>query len=195
MKERQSMDINSLLQNAEKYLLEKDYQNAMRFYSLALNKDSNNKEAYIGILISDLGLDFTDEAQVLYYYYQSNKEKEAIVQTIEQLCNALYAKNSIYNSIFELIEKNLEYNDGIEYEDFLQLIKDKANFKEAFEDAIFSTKVIISKKWQFIDFIKKLTENGYYNVALNYLETHAPLYNNDQDILKLYALLPKNLKN
>ncbi len=189
------MDINSLLQNAEKYLLEKDYENALRFYSLALNVESSNQEAYIGVLISDIGFDFKEEAQVLYYYYQSKKENENIKQTIEQLCNALYAKNSIFNSIFDLIESNMEYNDGIEYEDFLKLIEEKENFKEAFEDAIFSTKVIISKKWQFIDFIKKLTENGYYNVALNYLEAHAPLYNNDQDILKLYALLPKNLKS
>jgi DNA-directed RNA polymerase specialized sigma54-like protein len=110
---------------------------------------------------------------------------------IEQLISSFLSDLNSVKDIFDLIDMNMEFNDGIEYEDFLNIVEEKENFKEAFEDAIFSTKVIISKKWQFIDFIKKLTENGYYSVALDYLEAHAPLYENDQEVLKLYSLLPK----
>jgi len=137
------MKLKQQLTRAEKLFLDKDYLNALKIYSIVLSYNSNNKEAFIGALLSDLGLDFREEAQVLYYYYQSVKDSnEDIQKSIEQLANSLY-------------KSDLAMNDGIDYEDFLTIIEDKSNFKEAFEDAIFSTKVIISKKWQFIDFIKK----------------------------------------
>jgi len=183
------MDISSLLNSAEKYFLNKDYKNALKFYSLVLSYDATNIEAQIGAVLSDFGFDFKEDAQIIYYYYQSKKDSVEDPKLMIEKLIANYMVTS--QDIFSLIDESLELNDGIEYEDFLALIEDKANFKEAFEDAIFSTKVIISKKWQFIDFIKKLTENGYYKVALDYLEAHAPLYNNDQDILTLYSLLPQ----
>ena len=184
------MKIGEQLKRAERLFIEKNYKDALTLYSVILSYDRDNTDAYIGALLSDLGLDFKEEAQVIYYYYQTVKdETENIRQNIEQLIKSL--TNSVNLDIFELIDSDLMMKDGIEYEDFLKLIEEKENFKEAFEDAIFSTKVIISKKWQFIDFIKKLTANGYYSVALDYLETHAPAYENDQDILTLYSLFPK----
>jgi len=185
------MKIKQQLNRAEKLFLEKQYKEALDIYAIVLAQDSSNTEAYIGALLSDLGFEFRDEAQVLYYYYQSIKDSsEDIKATIGQLIDNLTRTTT--EDIFKLIDADLTMYDGIEYEDFLHLVEEKENFKEAFEDAIFSTKVIISKKWQFIDFIKKLTDNGYYSVALDYLETHAPAYENDQDILTLYSLLPKN---
>ncbi|NPA27504.1 MAG: hypothetical protein GXN91_00435 [Epsilonproteobacteria bacterium] len=186
------MDIESLLNSAERYFLNKEYEMAMRFYSIALGVDRDNTEAYIGVILSDFGMDYKEDAQVLYYYYQSKKSttKEP-KKMVEQLISSFLSELNSIKDIFELIDADMAFNEGIEYEDFLSIVEEKSNFKEAFEDAIFSTKVIISQKWQFIDFIKKLTENGYYSVALDYLEAHAPLYENDQEILKLYSLLPK----
>ncbi len=184
------MKVKQLLDRAEKLFLDKRYKDAMDIYAIALAKDSSNIEAYIGVLLSDLGFEFKEDAQVLYYYYQSIKDSnDDIKSTIEQLIDNL--QRATTEDIFQLIDADLNMYDGIEYEDFLSLVEEKENFKEAFEDAIFSTKVIISKKWQFIDFIKKLTDNGYYSVALDYLEAHAPAYDNDQDILTLYSLFPK----
>ena len=182
--------IEQQLSRAEKLFLGKDYKNALDIYAIVLAQDSSNLDAYIGVLLSDLGLDYKDEAQVIYYYYQSIKDSpQDVKKTIEHLINSLV--NSSNSDIFNLIDADIAMYDGIDYEDFLKFVEAKENFKEAFEDAIFSTKVIISKKWQFIDFIKKLTDNGYYSVALDYLETHAPAYDNDQDILTLYSLIPK----
>jgi tetratricopeptide (TPR) repeat protein len=186
------MNIKDLLNSAEKLFLNKEYAGALRFYSMILSYEPDNTDAYVGALLSDLGLEYYDEAQVLYYYYESKKETSQNPRVmIEQLVDSFTSQMNQYSDIYELIDADMEFDDGIEYEDFLNLIEQKDNFKEAFEDAIFSTKVIISKKWQFIDFIKKLTENGYYSVALDYLEAHAPMYDNDQDILTLYSLLPK----
>ena len=186
------MKLKQQLKRAEKFFIEKKYDNALTLYSIVLSENRDNLDAYIGVLLSDFGSEFPDEAQVLYYYYQSVKDtNENIRNSIHQLIKSL--TDSSKSDVYELIDADLIMNDGIDYEDFLNIVEEKENFKEAFEDAIFSTKVIISKKWQFVDFIKKLTANGYYSVALDYLEMHAPAYENDQDILTLYKLLPKKI--
>jgi len=185
------MRVNELLNRAERLFLEKDYKNALNLYAIVLSKQSKNIEAYVGAILCDLGFMFKEEAQVLYYYFQTIRESNPDPKaTIEHLANSLLESGS-EDDIYALLDADMAMSDGIEYEDFIKIIENKENFKEAFEDAIFSTRVIISQKWQFIDFIKRLTANGYYSVALDYLEMHAPMYNNDQDILTLYSLLPK----
>ena len=187
------MNINKLLDRAERLFIEKDYINALKLYSIALSENKENLDAYVGAILCDLGFTFDEEAQVLYYYFQTIKESISDPKkTIEHLTNSLI-DGRVQDDIYSLLDENMALNDGIDYEDFIKIIEDKENFKEAFEDAIFSTRVIISKKSQFIDFIKRLADNGYYSVALNYLEQHAPMYQNDQEILKLYSLLPKGM--
>ena len=184
------MEIEDILVSAEKLFINKEYENALKFYSHALSKDRENEDALVGVILSEFGIRNGEDAQILYYYYQSQKENFANpVETIEQLADSLILNNS--KDVYDLIDEDTYLNDGISYEDFVELIESKENFQEAFEDAIFSTRVVISKKWQFIDFIKRLTENGYYSVALDYLEAHSPMYGKDQDILTLYSLIPK----
>jgi hypothetical protein len=69
-----------------------------------------------------------------------------------------------------------EIENGIEYKDFKNLIDDRESFKIALEDLLFSTKIIIHKKDDFIEFVTLLLNNGYTNVALNYLESALSLY-------------------
>ena len=184
------MDIDEILLSAERLFINKEYANALKFYSHALSKEPNNTDALIGVILSDFGINFKEDAQVIYYYYQTQKEVFTNpIEAIEQLANNLIQNSK--SDVYALIDEDISMNDGIEYEDFVSLIETKENFQEAFEDAIFSTRVVISKKWQFIDFIERLTDNGYYSVALDYLETHSPMYGSDQDILSLYSLLPK----
>jgi len=185
------VEIETILNRAERLFLEKDYKNALELYAIALSLDKNCIDAKAGVILCDLGFTYEEEAQVLYYYFQTIKDTTSDpILSIETLSDTIIGGKAT-NDIYSLLDADMALYDGIEYEDFLKIIEDKDNFKEAFEDAIFSTKVIISKKWEFIDFIKKLTENGYYSVALDYLEAHAPMYKNDQDILTLYSLLPK----
>ncbi len=187
------MNIEEILNRAERLFLEKQYSDALKLFAIALEKAPQSKDAYVGALLSDLGSDFKEEAQVIYYYFQTIKDTISDpIRTVEQLAATL---NRSSQDIFDLIDADVALYDGIDYEEFLEIIKDKDNFQEAFEDAIFSTKVIISKKSQFIDFIKRLTDNGYYGVALDYLESHASMYQNDQDILQLYSLLPKGISS
>jgi len=185
------MKLDVILNRAERLFLEKKYKSALDLYAVALSIESSSIDAKVGAILCDLGFVYKEEAQILYYYFQTIKEtSNDPILSIENLADTL-TSGSLENDIYALLDADMALYDGIEYEDFLNIIEDKENFKEAFEDAIFSTRVIISQKWEFIDFIKKLAENGYYSVALDYLETHAPMYKNDQDILTLYTLLPK----
>ena len=67
----------------------------------------------------------------------------------------------------------------------MKLIEARGSFKEAFEDIMFSTKVIISRKEDFVDFLAKLIENGFVEISLNYLESAVTLFPNDEQLLTL----------
>ncbi len=66
------MDTRELLNSAERHFLNRDYNTAIKLYSIILSCE-NDVEAEIGVILSDFGLDYPDDAQVLYYYYQSKK--------------------------------------------------------------------------------------------------------------------------
>ncbi len=53
---------------------------------------------------------------------------------------------------------------------------------------MFSTKVAIEKKEDFYDFVTKLIDNGFSNMAYNYLEGFQD-YFQDKEIVKLYKRL------
>ena len=79
--------------------------------------------------------------------------------------------------------------EAINYEDFQLLIKQRGSFKVAFEDIMFSTKVAIEKKEDFYDFVTKLIDNGFNNMAYNYLEGFQDYFFQDKEIVKLYKRL------
>ena len=87
------------------------------------------------------------------------------------------------------VQEQVEYSDGIRYSDFLDLVKSRGNFKKAFEDIMFSTKVVITDKDQFIDFVTRLAEEGFDEMALNYLDATTSLFGDDQDVLALYNVV------
>jgi propanediol dehydratase large subunit len=71
----------------------------------------------------------------------------------------------------------------------VELIAEKGSFKEAFEDIMFSTRVVIRTREEFIDFIHRLVEGGYKEMAANYLDALADSFGGDQDIYSLYHLV------
>jgi hypothetical protein len=69
------------------------------------------------------------------------------------------------------------------------LIENRGSFKKAFEDIMFSTKVVITDKDEFIDFVTQLANEGFDEMALNYLDATSSLFGDDQDILALYNVV------
>jgi hypothetical protein len=91
--------------------------------------------------------------------------------------------------LLDPIEEQIEYSEGIRYSDFLELVESRGSFKKAFEDIMFSTKVVITNKDEFIDFVTKLNEEGFDEMALSYLDASSSLFGNDQDVLALYNVV------
>jgi len=180
-----------LLQRAEHEFLKGDFVNALRSYGLILKDYPSLDEAKVGVYLSDLGIESGEEAQALFDYYQVIKsEKENAVDIIDGLLETLdTSKHQLEELLLQPMEEQVEYGDGIRYSDFMELVKVRGSFKKTFEDIMFSTKVVISNKDEFMHFVKQLSEEGFDEMALGYLDASISLFGNDQEILALYHVV------
>jgi hypothetical protein len=187
---------NLLLERAEGEFLKGDFRNALRSYGLILKDYPTLDEAKIGVYLSDLGIESEEEAQALFDYYQVIKsEKPNAVDIIDGLIDSLdSSKKQIHELLMDPLEEQVEYGDGIRYSDFLVLIESRGSFREAFEDIMFSTKVVITDKDEFIDFVTQLANEGFDEMALGYLDATTSLFGDDQDVLALYNVVNGNYK-
>ncbi|HIQ47873.1 MAG TPA: hypothetical protein EYH57_09680 [Sulfurovum sp.] len=180
-----------LLKRAEHAFLKGDFVNALRSYGLILKEYPVLDEAKVGVFLSDLGMESGEEAQALFDYYQVIRdEKENAVDIIEGLIESLdTSKLQLEELLMKPMEEEVEYGDGIRYSDFMDLVKSRGSFKTTFEDIMFSTKVVISNKDEFMHFVKQLSEEGFDEMALGYLDASVSLFGNDQEILALYHVV------
>jgi len=167
----------------------RDFVTALMNFSLSLEKNPDSNEARIGAILSDLAMEKEDEAIALYEYYLLSKESGSLEpeKMIEEIVNSVDISMESLEALFlqNEIEMKINEENGIAYEDFKAFIESKNNFKEAFEDIMFSTKVVIQKKDDFIDFLEKLIDNGFQDISLNYFESAVQLFPNDEKILSL----------
>lgn len=153
-----------------------DYSSAMRLFSDALRLDEEDLEAKIGLLLSDMISDFPKEAQGFYELYKvmiSNnpramrkKIQQGILDSIQSFDNGLEKISAV---LCEDNSQKIDEMDGILYSDFKAMYL-KSNFKEVFENLIFSTKIIFTKKEDFYDFLEVLLENNFIEFCLQYIE-------------------------
>jgi len=179
------------LERAEREFLEGDYQMALQTYGLLLKDYPALEEAKVGVYLSDLGIESDEEAQALFdYYHIIKQERENAADIIDGLIESLSTTKMQLNELLvDPVQEEVEYSDGIRYSDFLELVKSRGSFKKAFEDIMFSTKVVITDKDQFIDFVTRLAQEGFDEMALNYLDATTSLFGDDQDVLALYNVV------
>ncbi len=178
-----------LLERAEAQFVNGEYHKALQSYGLLLKDYPELSEAKAGVYLSDLGTESADEAQTLFDYYQLIKDdKEDAVEIIDHLIDALHhSKQTIQELLIDPLREQADYADGIRYYDFLRLVESRGSFKEAFEDIMFSTRVIITDKKEFISFIKQLLTEGFDEMALGYLDSISGAFGDDQEIYALYT--------
>jgi len=187
---------NVLLQRAEDQFLNKNYTDALKIYGLLLKDYPQSKDAKVGAYLSDMGLDLEDDAQALFDYYQAIKNSsDDAEEIIDELSQTIYATRIIVqDQVLGVLQEQVEYHDGIAYSDFVSLIEAKGDFREAFEDIMFSTKVVITSKEEFIDFIMRLIDADYHTVALRYLDSISGHFGVTQDVFALYSLIPEAIQ-
>ncbi|MDD4505005.1 MAG: tetratricopeptide repeat protein [Sulfurospirillaceae bacterium] len=167
----------------------KNFTEAMLNFSLALSLDPSSKQSRIGAILCDMAVENEEQAMALFEYYLLTKAngaedcEEIIEEIIHSVDNNMGKLGHLFNE--SEFEARINAENGIKYEDFMRLIQSRGSFKEAFEDIMFSTKVIISKKEDFVDFLAKLIENGFVEISLNYLENAVTLFPNDEQLLSL----------
>ncbi|MDD2384449.1 MAG: tetratricopeptide repeat protein [Sulfurospirillaceae bacterium] len=174
---------------------EKKFDEAMRNFSLELSQNPLSKQARIGAILSDMAQHSEEQAIALFEYYLVTKDNgtENCEEMMEEIINAVEnnldtISNLLSDSSFE---DKINAENGIRYEDFLTLIESRGSFKEAFEDIMFSTKVIISKKEDFVDFLAQLIDNGFVEISMNYLESAVSIFPNDEQLLTLIKKVQK----
>lgn len=159
----------------------------------------NEKESlHLNMLgtLADMALEYEDEARALFEYYQviynkNNQEAEKIIlEMVENFDKNLYALNL---AIWSLQEAEVDKNDGILYEDF-EIHSAKVGFKEAFEDLMFSSKIIFTNKSEFLIFVRNLVKFGFEEIAINYFENAGNLLFYDKDFMRLYQQILQNKK-
>ncbi len=168
-----------------------EYALALRNYALVLKDFPSSKAAYNGAILAEMAMSGESGAEALFDYYEILREEDSsqadviineILQSmdgsVEQL-TALFADNT---------KNRLVYQDGIMYDEFKEIVDKNGDFKTTFENIMFSTRVIISEKDDFVHFLNRLVESEFYEMALSYLESALSVYPNDD---KLRGLLRK----
>lgn len=189
------------LTQAKESFSKSDYKKALEKFAAVLQNFPNSKEAYNGVILSEMAMSGEGGAEALFDYYEILKEedKEQADIIMSEILQSLDGTIESLSDIFaEPIRDRLEFEDGILYQDFKDIVERTDNFKETFENIMFSTRVIITQKIDFVDFLENLIEHGFTEMALTYLENALAAYPNElvlRKLLKKLALKGKHLEN
>ncbi len=171
-----------------------DYKNALDKFAYVLQNFPNSKEAYNGVILSEMAMSGEGGAEALFDYYEILKEEDqdAADKIMSDILENMDGTIEKLSEIFaEPIRERIELEDGILYQDFKNIVDSGESFKDTFENIMFSTKVIITQKEDFIDFLDNLIDHGYTEMALTYLENALGVYPTDKALRKLLKKLSK----
>ncbi|WP_428023456.1 hypothetical protein [Arcobacter sp.] len=181
-----------LLNDANSYFLNKEFDKAMFIYAQLSSVFKYNKEYPIYALFCDIANEDVNKALSLFDYFTVAKEKD-IDEAIEYVHNVVDAYDGDIDKMMGLLKdltnSTVDSLDAIKYEDFKTLIQTRGSFRVAFEDIMFSTKVAIDSKDDFFDFVTKLIENDFSTTAYSYLEGFNEYFAYDSKIEELYKKL------
>jgi len=186
--------VSKALYTANEHFMAGRYAEALRGYSLILRESPLSKEAYNGAILSDMAMSGEGGAEALFDYYAILKTEDAqqadtiISEILATMDGSLEQLVALFN---EGTMQRLDYIDGILYNEFKELVVSENDFKRIFENIMFSTRVIITEKEDFVDFLDNLINNGYQEIALSYLESALGVYPNDAQLRNLLRRLAK----
>jgi hypothetical protein len=133
-------------------------------------------------------------AEALFDYYtilrgEDTQQADIIISEIlETMDGTLDQLGSLFD---DTMKQRMAYEDGIMYNEFKELVADENDFNRIFENIMFSTRVIITEKEDFVDFLDNLIDHGYKEMALGYLENALGIYPNDKQLRNLLRRLAK----
>lgn len=155
-------------------LAKEEIHQALSILIREYEKNPDNLEAKIGVLLCDIAVSNKQKAIGLLEFYFALLSEEKPKNAQKRILDIIYSmdnKDNQENESFSAsIHQKTEGLSCISYEDFKNFIFTKSNFKEAFEDFSLSTKIIFSRKEELYEFLNLLIEKGYANLSLQYAE-------------------------
>ena len=183
-----------ILSQAKDSFTKAEYKSALEKFAIVLQNYPNSKEAYNGVILSEMAMSGEGGAEALFDYYEILQEddKEAADVIMSEILQHMDGSLEKLSEVFaDPIRERLEFEDGILYSDFKKILEEGGEFKETFENIMFSTRVIITQKEDFIDFLERLIEHNFAEMALTYLENALSVYPSDKLLRKLLKKLAK----
>ena len=181
-----------ILSQAKESFSKEQYKTALEKFAMVLQNYPNSKEAYNGVILSEMAMSGEGGAEALFDYYEilKDEDKESADSIMEEVLKNLNGSLDKLSEVFaEPLRDRIELEDGILYQDFKAILDDGADFKETFENIMFSTRVIITQKDDFVDFLERLIEHDFAQMALSYLENALSVYPSDKLLHKLLKKL------
>lgn len=149
-----------------------NYELAKVCFSMLYEK-IDTKFIIILINICELAKNNKNEAHTLFeIVLKKMKNKE----NVEELQDVI----EILESNFEDTTSHLITQNAISYSDFMLLVKQNGDFRNTFENIMFSSKVMISNRDDLLDFLDNLIQNGFIELGFNYLESAAQIFPDDE---------------
>jgi tetratricopeptide (TPR) repeat protein len=189
-----STNLTKALKQANEQFLAGQYHEALRNYSLVLKDYPESKEAYNGAILADMAMSGESAGEALFDYYTILRSEDAesadiiISEILETMDGTMEQLSGLFE---ETVKQRLAYEDGIMYTEFKELVEKESDFNRIFENIMFSTRVIITEKEDFVDFLDNLIDHGYKEMALSYLESALGVYPNDRQLRNLLRRLAK----
>jgi tetratricopeptide (TPR) repeat protein len=189
-----STNLAKTLNQANNFFLAGQYADAIREYAFALEANPTSKEAYNGAILADMAIGGENGAEALFDYYAILRGEDAeqadivISEILETMDGTLDQLGTLFD---DTMKQRMAYEDGIMYKEFKELVQEEDDFNRIFENIMFSTRVIITEKEDFVDFLDNLIDHGYKEMALGYLESALGVYPNDKQLRNLLRRLAK----
>ena len=182
------------LAQASESFSKSQYAQALRAYALVLKDYPMSKEAYNGAILAEMAMSGEPGAEALFDYYTVLRNDD-VEQADIVLSEILETMDGSLEELSDIIAKplveHMEFEDGIMYNEFKEIVEEEGDFRRIFENIMFSTRVIITEKDDFVDFLDKLMENNYEEMALTYLEGALAVHPNDKQLRELLRRLAK----
>jgi len=186
------LNIKETLIQAHSLFTDKQYDKAIFLYSQILSFYPTNSEYQLYCIFCDIASENDQKGQSLFDYFSVALQENptTAVKLVTDIISAYDGNNEKMMDILkDFSVQTIETLDAIKYEDFENLIKQRGSFKIAFQDIMFSTKVAITSKDEFFEFVNQLIDNDFERTAYSYLDGFNEYFQYDKQMMELYDKL------
>ena len=169
-----------------KHFKRSKFKEAIFYFSLAYEKTQDKNLLFL-IQICSLGEKNAEEAKLLFDYFMDKLRAGEDDEGMDEILKILESRLAS--------DEYFEEQDAISYEDFKKAVYKDGSFKKVFENIMFSTKVMISNKDDFLEFLENLIKNDFIEMSINYLESAAVMFGGDERIDQLFREIQKRQNN